>query len=260
MNMDNSSARSRKKGSLRRRPQALIFAVALILFAFVAGGIYGKYVQQANGDGIVTADAFYFESNVLDEPNSYGEYPTYELAAGTTSIAFSLDNFADDLRYAGYDIQYVVASSGGTITDTGSGKITGGSKNSSTIEVSGLSGGQTYTITAKTTNGYYKIIGAQFTVLADTSGLYAYLDTDTDSHYVELILWSDSVSGTITATAPSGLIPDVTKGVSGTTNVSLAEDASVKLRYFRETPGKAFSLSNFTLSGSPVGVTPGTPN
>ena len=95
--MDNNSARSRKKGNLRRRPQALIFVVALILFAFVAGGIYGKYVQQANGDGIVTADAFYFESDVLDEPNAYGEYPKYELAAGTTSITFSLDNFADDL-------------------------------------------------------------------------------------------------------------------------------------------------------------------
>lgn len=253
-----SSLRSREKRPPSRKTVIIIAVVASLLFAFAAGGIYGKYVQQSTGDGLVSAKAFYFESNVLAAPNSYGEYPLYELAAGTTSFSFNLENFVDDLRYAGYDITYDVVTIGGSISDSGGGKISGGSRNSSTITLDGLADGQTYTVTAKTTNGYYKILGAEFRIATPASGIYAYLDTETNSHFVELILWTENTNGTLTVDAPdTGLIPDTTKGVSVQTLVNLGIDESARLRYFRKTPGASFSLNDFTFSTT---VTPGTPH
>lgn len=251
--------RNLSKRHLSRKNLIVLSVVAALLFAFAAGGIYGKYTHQSTGSGLVTSEEFYFESNVLAEADAYGEFPRYELAAGTGSITFNLNNFADDLRYTGYDIVYGinVSGEGVTINDSNGGGITGGAKNSSTITLSNLKDGTTYIVTAATTNGYAKTLGARLEVVAPANGIFAYLDTTSDSHYVELILWTEDTSGTVTVTAPSGLIPDVTKGVALVKEVSLNEEESVRLRYFKENTGAAFTLNEFTFS---TGVTPATPH
>lgn len=243
------------KKKLRHKAIIVCFVAAALLFAFGVGGIYGKYTHQSTGDGLVTAQEFYFESNMLDEADAFGDYPGYELAAGTVEISFSLENFADELRFTGHEIRYTLSAVDGdnvpvTVTDANGGKLAGGAKTSADVTISGLESGKTYTVTASTDGGYAKTIGARFTVTALSSGVYAWLDTASDSHYVELNVWTENMSANVTVTAPAGLIPDTTRGVEASNTIELAANGSVKYRYFKEDTSASFTLFDFTVSAT----------
>ena len=269
-----SALSSRGKRLISRKTLIICAVVAALLCAYAAGGIYGKYTHQSTGDGLVTAKEFYFESDVLAE-ESGGTYPSYDLAPGTNSITFQLQNFADALRFAGHNIAFEidVATSGAApaVTINGEsateGTITAASENgvSVPVTISGLETGQTYTVTATTVGGYYKVLKASFTVGGAPTGIYTYLDTAADSHYVELIIWSENAAGTVTFTAPSGLIPDISHGAILNSVVFSAENGNIngscKFRYFRETPDAPFVVNGggansftVTMGGSPVPV------
>lgn len=266
---------SRGKRLISRKTLIICAVVAALLCAYAAGGIYGKYTHQSTGDGLVTAKEFYFESDVLEEKSSIGTYPSYDLAPGTDSITFQLQNFADALRFAGHNIAFkidvVTSGTAPSVTINGKsateGTITAASETgvSVPVTISGLKTGQTYTVTATTVGGYFKELKASFTVGGSATGIYTYLDTAADSHYVELIIWSENATGTVSVDAPSGLIPDISHGAIPTSVVFSVENGNIngsyKFRYFREIPDAPFAVNGsgtnsfaVMMGGSPVPV------
>lgn len=75
-----------------------IWAVLLVAVAVLQSfNTSAKYTMTKDKDVEAVAQAFYFESDLLDGG-------TYELPAGTTELTFTLRNHADDLRAAECEI------------------------------------------------------------------------------------------------------------------------------------------------------------
>lgn len=196
---------------------AAALAVCLVLLVILAGVAVGRYQHQFGSDSSVRALNFYFTSNLLDGG-------THTLAPGSTEVKFTLGNHADELRYSEVDIAYAVTVTpveGESVADGVS--VTYGNTNQQldkgaiqddTVTITNLKPGK-YTVEARGTGGYEKILTATIVVPDEESAVYKYLDTS-NSEYVLLTVWAQGYQGTVTITPPSPpitLIPDNTDRV-----------------------------------------------
>ena len=186
-----------------------LFAVAVLIAALE--GVSAKYMKDiGNTSAVVQAKEFYFSSDLLAVGGK-----TYPLNPGTKSITIKLYNFDDELRYSETDISCTLAVTGGpdgnpaTISSANV-TLTGGKKSESSIILSNLQDGGTYTITAIGTGGYEKILSATFEINHQGKNAYKYLEMDPSGAFVLLTVWTEDVSGDVSISIPAGFIPDTT--------------------------------------------------
>lgn len=188
-------------------------SVAAILIISLLGGVLAKYVHDNNAEELIYAPLFYFNSDKLSVS---GE--TYNLQSTVDSFTFSLGNNQDELRISEVDINYTVSvttsdadfvlkingsvATGGTLT-------AGNTPDVDTVTIEGLDKGVAYTITVTGTAGYSKTITATVTRANDDVIFYKYLDKTNYPYYVELVVYTQNVTGTISAEYEGKhLIPD----------------------------------------------------
>ncbi len=184
---------------------AALAVLTALLLSFGIVSVIAKYAEGENGDQIVTAHTFYFNSNALS-----AEGEEYSYNAATESISFALRNYEDALRFSTLDISYTVSvTCAGATVYTESGTLPGGAASDKTITVSGLESGKTYDISVTGTNGYVKTLRATYTIKSEI-GFYKSLEFNQHMYYVILKVWTADTAGDIVITAPSELIPDNT--------------------------------------------------
>lgn len=197
-----------RKVNNKGRGSGIIYAVIVltIMTTVLAGGALAKYIKDNTyAKNVLAAKEFYFTSNMLTED---GE--TYVISPdsyGNASVTFTLGNNADELRFAEDDVAYTVVASGGTLS-ADSGILESGRMTVDSIRLSGMTKGQTYTVTATGNAGYEKTLSATFTVAGDDAGVYK--SVVQNNHYVLLTVWTGNIKGDAVIVFPSGLIPDNT--------------------------------------------------
>lgn len=190
----------RKKRNIRT---FLALAIATLVFTCLVGGVLAKYVEKEHKNASVTAKEFYFESDLLKEGGK-----EYTLNATTTSLSFSLKNYADELRVAEMEISYTVTVENLTVDyNGGDKKLSAENKDTEKITLTGFEKGKTYTVKAVGNGGYSKTLSATFTVRTEDTGFYKYIEIK-EENCLYLTVWTGNVLGTVTFEIPSGLIPD----------------------------------------------------
>ena len=187
--------KSKKKNNL-----AISILIVLLICSLV-GGAGAKYVFEKYGRGLFSAKVFYFESNLLKDKNV-----EYILNPTATSISFTISNSIDELRYADDDITWGYSVNGIVVEKDK--VLEKGKSSSETITLSNLERGKSYVVKATGRAGYVKDIYATFTVSDTDKNIYQYLEKK--DGYVVLTVWTENLSGEVTVSFPSGLIPDST--------------------------------------------------
>ena len=199
-----------KHSHIRKRT---IIITVLVVLLFTVGGVFAKYIYNSGGMGLLSAKEFYFTSNLLTENTA-----KYVLNSQTTEISFALGNNADKLRFSQDDIKYSITvgcKSGDSypkenIKYADSEQVlSGGSVDTTSITLKGLTMGETYTVTATGKAGYKQTLKAEFTVSDKEENVHMHLDTSNDA-FVLLTVWTHNMTGPLTVITPAGLIPDNT--------------------------------------------------
>lgn len=240
-----------------------LWILVFVLAATSIWGVSAKYFRQDEKDLIVQARMFYFTSDLLKE-NGH----TYTLNPETTSVTFSLRNFADSLRSSNCAIQYQVYIDG--TEHGGVGELN--SENPSADISFNVKPGETYKVEVRgigyyektdedSLKGYEKTLSATFKVETAKTGFYKYLDTS-DSYYVLLTVWTENISGDVTVSFPAGLIPDATDSDLATIMnysngtyigwktgvIEFKEYYSKTYRFFKENPSSAYKVTQFDVT------------
>ena len=250
----------------RRFRGAYLWVLALILLGTAVWGVSAKYAQQREQELLVQAELFYFTSDRLMEN---GE--DYTMNPDTTSIRFSLNNFADSRRSSECDIQYTVYINEEQYGETG---LLQPILNPSDEITFPVQPGNTYVVRVEGDAGYTKTLSATFTVLAEPAGFYKHLDTSSPS-FVLLTVWTQNLAGDVTVAFPADLIPDGTDSALATVNnynlqtkeysgattpaVYFSEYSSRTYRFFRDDPTIAYNIEQFTVTMGSAEAKPGTP-
>lgn len=214
---------------------AALGTVILAVMLASIGGTLAKYARQSDGENIIVAKQFYFESDLLSE-----EGANIVLNSTTDSISFKLRNYADKLRFADDDISYTVtvvpvyADGEKPLSDVNlpalsknKGTIGNKAANSDEITVSNLKKGRKYKVTATGSAGYEKILSAVFEISENEEDVFYYVKNEAGSEYLLLTVWTKNVSGnaeiifdnSVEGSKKCGLIPDATDEVlSGVKN------------------------------------------
>ena len=254
-------ARQERKG--KGKPGAVyLWALVLILIGSAVWGVSAKYAQKREEQLLVQAKMFYFTSDLLTEDGA-----EYTLNSDTTSVRFTLNNFADALRVSEDPIQY-------TYTVNGEKSATGqlDSTNKSKTITFSVKAGETYTVSATGIAGYEKTLSATFKVAEAPAGFYKHLDTS-DEYYVLLTVWTQDVSGDVTVRFPEGLIPDTTDEkmanvqnytAGGYTSGVVPESnygkySSQTYRFFKVDPALVYTVKNFSVKMGDQEAVSGTP-
>jgi hypothetical protein len=180
----------------------VVFALAL-LAALAINGIFAKYIIGSQTKGYISSPAFYFSSDVLKNADDRALYTLNPGADGTTGIKFELRNFADQLRISDKDISFsvnvspsedIAISTNGVLNNEGKGTLTANPSGGSIakVAISGLKNGQTYTITATGSAGFFSSLTAQVVVKPEVKEIYKYLDVS-DPNYVVLTVWTENI-------------------------------------------------------------------
>lgn len=205
------------KGKYRKRHSHIrkrtIIITVLIVLLFTVGGVFAKYIYNSGGMGLLSAKEFYFTSNLLTENTA-----KYVLNSQTTEISFALGNNADKLRFSQDDIKYSITvgcKSGDSYPEENikyadsEQVLSGGSVDTTSITLKGLTMGETYTVTATGKAGYKQTLKAEFAVSDKEENVHMHLDTSNDA-FVLLTVWTHNMTGPLTVITPAGLIPDNT--------------------------------------------------
>lgn len=199
-----------KHSHIRKRT---IIITLLIVLLFTVGGVFAKYIDNSGGMGLLSAKEFYFTSNLLTENTA-----KYVLNSKTTEISFTLGNNADKLRFSQDNIKYsitVECKSGDSYPEENikyadsEQVLSGGSVDTTSVTLEGLTMGETYIVTATGRAGYKQTLKAEFTVSDKEENVHMHLDTSNDA-FVLLTVWTHNMTGPLTVITPAGLIPDNT--------------------------------------------------
>ena len=199
-----------KHSHIRKRT---IIITVLIVLLFTVGGVFAKYIYNSGGMGLLSAKEFYFTSNLLTENTA-----KYVLNSQTTEISFALGNNADKLRFSQDDIKYSITvgcKSGDSYPEENikyadsEQVLSGGSVDTTSVTLEGLTMGETYIVTATGRAGYKQTLKAEFTVSDKEENVHMHLDTSNDA-FVLLTVWTHNMTGPLTVITPAGLIPDNT--------------------------------------------------
>lgn len=199
-----------KHSHIRKRT---IIITVLIVLLFTVGGVFAKYIYNSGGMGLLSAKEFYFTSNLLTENTA-----KYVLNSKTTEISFTLGNNADKLRFSQDNIKYSITvgcKSGDSYPEENikyadsEQVLSGGSVDTTSVTLEGLTMGETYIVTATGRAGYKQTLKAEFTVSDKEENVHMHLDTSNDA-FVLLTVWTHNMTGPLTVITPAGLIPDNT--------------------------------------------------
>ena len=199
-----------KHSHIRKRT---IIITVLVVLLFTVGGVFAKYIYNSGGMGLLSAKEFYFTSNLLTENTA-----KYVLNSKTTEISFTLGNNADKLRFSQDDIKYSITvgcKSGDSYPEENikyadsEQVLSGGSVDTTSVTLEGLTMGETYIVTATGRAGYKQTLKAEFTVSDKEENVHMHLDTSNDA-FVLLTVWTHNMTGPLTVITPAGLIPDNT--------------------------------------------------
>lgn len=187
-------------------PLLIVLALTVVLGAF--GGAYAKYLRESKAaEELVSSQNMYFASDYLTEQGA-----AYTISGN--SVTVQLRNYPDALRVSELDVDYSVTvkdSAGNAVNNTvtnAQGTLTAGSQQSVDVVISGLRGGETYTVEATGSNGFSTTLSATFTVQAPETGVF--MSMEQTDYYVLLTVWTQNVTGEATIQPPASLIPDNT--------------------------------------------------
>ena len=238
-----------------RRGRILRIAIPVCILLLLTVMVAAKFIHTTQKDDSITAEDFYFTSDLLD-----GQ--THTIAAtdgGTAKLVFTLQNHADELRFSKTDITYTVTAkdnandSALTLTDSNSsnasGTIAAGAVNDTQVIITGLKAGHTYVITAVTNNTYKKNLTGTIQVKAADEAVYS--SVRDGGAYIEVSVWTADYSGEVKLSYRAGLIPDNTnplltsaKTASSATEISLGNmeaGTSHVLRFFKPDSSKTYN-------------------
>ncbi len=207
----------------------LTLVVVLSLCALSGGLVFAKYYNEKSSGGLAGAKNFYFTSNFLDGRE-------HTLAPDSTSVTFTLCNYADDLRYSEADINYTVTVDNAATVTPATGTLASGAKNDASITISNLQTGKTYNVTATGKGGYTKTLTAKIIVPEKTAELYYNLDNSADE-YILLTVWNEgSAEGEVTITytgIPDNTNPEMSGWLTnGVKKVKIPAHSSKVFRFF----------------------------
>ncbi len=203
------------------RRVALIAGVGLLLISLAgtATGVIAKYIYEKKIDNPVEAKAFYFVSDLLEEPAVNGTFPAYTLRDGEQTISFRLMNHPDSLRKSEVDITYNIKvtsldgqqtyySTTGSISkdaDPGTGTGTG------TVQITTpkLNWG-TYVVTATATAPYTQTLKARITLVKTDDDIRFTVNDSAGSPTLLLTVETDDYIGDLTIEWNNVLLPDNT--------------------------------------------------
>ena len=245
--------------------------LVVLVAAFAAGSVYGRYAHRESGVGAVTAKNFYFSSDYLT--NEGGAYSLNAGADGRASVTFSIRNWEDALRISDHDIKFLVTvTEGETQLSSEEHTLAAVTEPLTAVEQSitltKLRPGKNYTVTVTTQpiegKGYSETLSATFTVLPLKNKVFMHLDTS-DPAGVVLTVWTENVAGAAVIGVPAGLIPDGTDPVQQSivnysagkyaeftatdTESFKAPYSSRTYRFFVDDPGYDLSKIHVTVDG-----------
>ena len=227
-----------------RRGGICVLFILLVGLIGITAIVSAKYIQKTENDNTALAKNFYFESDELD-----GKSHSIAVSAdGTGSVSVTLKNYADTMRCSETEIVYNVTvteaegETAGIQIDSPTGTLASNTPQDSTVTVSGLKAGKTYTITAATENIYKETLSATFEI-QDLNQTVQYR-VDPGTAYIKVTVWTEDYEGDVKLTYPAGLIPDntdpmmrdwktITSGTK-TETFSMEKNSSYVFRFFRE--------------------------
>lgn len=258
---ENRTDQGKKQMWITRMRVPVVLGCILVFGVSMA---YAKYLQASRHNDAVTANEFYFSSDVLD--GGVHEIPALE-TDGTATLVFHLMNHEDQLRYADVAIKYEVTcqesseTSGNTEradeddsenamipANTKNGEIAAGADQDKQITISELQPGKTYEVTANAVSPYTKTLTGTIRVQELDSQIHASLDDK--GNYIEVTVWAgDEAKNALTLECANSLIPDNTdtwmrEMSTGTTvSFSLDPNASHVFRFFKSDAAKTYQVS-----------------
>lgn len=254
--------RTRRKRNRKYKKTVGAVVILLCIVMMLSGYAAAKYKFQKTEEPLYTAEAFYFESDLLSDSQIV---PAYTYSGGADSIRISLFNYADKLRYSEGDISYRVAltgsdgqqvlnTSGDAVGDV-TGTITAGEANTTVIEFSELPAGS-YLVTAAAEGKYQKVLKGNFTLSAVDKEI-AYTVSDSEGSPVLLLtVTAKDYSGDIVISWPSGVAPDSTdpyfeavdRGYNGgSCKIAFANNSEYTFRFFKKEPSSVYDNSGFSV-------------
>ena len=215
-------------------PILAIWAVLLVVVAVVQGfDTRAKYTMTKDDDVEAVAQAFYFESDLLDGG-------TYELPAGTTEIAFTLRNHADDLRAAECEIKYEIYLDGEKVADK-SASLTADTVTDKKITLSDLTTG-THTVKAVAVSPYVAELSATFKIPEEDLIVYYTVTDSANSPVVTVTVKTVDYAGNVTIGWNGSVYPDNTdpKMADATNSVTVGfeKNAEYTFLFFKQTPSE----------------------
>ena len=196
-----------KRTKLPLRMLLVCGGLGLVLLAG-AGVTAARYVMQNRQSGVMTAEEFYFTSDLLREPS---ETALYYIDPKAETFSFRLFNYADSQRTTPQAIEYQIAVSGAATAGPDAGSIAGGAAGESVITitpswVSATDGNPAdITVTAKSTSPYKKTLQAVFK--RSLGNEYTVNDGAGNTAAVLTVTCADS-GGVIKISLPSVVIAD----------------------------------------------------
>lgn len=179
-------------------------------------GTMAKYARQSEDKKTIVAKEFYFESDLLKDPE---ENAVVVLNSTATEVSFELRNHADNLRYTKDKIKYVVTvevleeKEGTPQLAPSFGKISGapsGGQGKATVTLTDLEKGKKYFVEATGESGYSEKLSATFEISENEENVFKYLDKNVSEQYILLTVWTENVAGNVSIDIPAGLVPDYT--------------------------------------------------
>lgn len=179
-------------------------------------GTMAKYARQSEDKKTIVAKEFYFESDLLKDPE---ENAVVVLNSTAAEVSFELRNHADNLRYTKDIINYVVTvevleeKDGTPVLSSSSGKISGAPSDGggkATVTLTGLEKGKKYFVEATGESGYSEKLSATFEISENEENIFKYLDKNVSEQYILLTVWTENVAGNVSIEIPAGLVPDYT--------------------------------------------------
>lgn len=196
----------------KKRPLRTFLACGVLALVLLAGAgvTAARYVMQNRQSGVMTAEEFYFTSDLLKEPS---EAALYYIDPKAETFSFRLFNYADSQRTTPQAIAYQieVAESGAATAEPDKGIIAGGAAGETVItitpsQVSATGGNPAdITVTATSKSPYEKKIQAVFR--RSLGNEYTVNDGAGNTAAVLTVTCADS-GGVIKISLPSGVIAD----------------------------------------------------
>jgi hypothetical protein len=236
---------------ISRRTGLILVSVLLLASLALGGYVYARYRFSQSDDLPLRAEAFYFESDLLEEPDTIGSYGTRTLASGVTTIAFELRNHADALRFTTSNISYTATIyKKGELTplSTTSGTLAGNSTSAGGVTFT-VSESGTYTVVATASEPYSKTLKADFVVTVPNPYISYSVVDKSGNPFVSVIVQSNDYAGQITLTWPVDVHPNnasplLAIAVDGTPyKYTVAPGGEYAFNFFKDDPTKDHSTA-----------------